>query len=92
MRYTCAVDDPIRDHAFDEGRGAEVGQRALRLNVRLWVNDRASAAWIFDVLDAYGDFPPDDLMGVSINEFLSLLEEIMARTCSIVNGCTTSLP
>lgn len=87
-RYPCA----IREYAFDGGRGAKVGQGALRLEVRVWVDDRAPAVWIFDVLDAYGDFPPNDLVSVFINEFLSLLEEVTVRTCSIVNGCTTSLP
>lgn len=82
----------MREHAFDEGRGAKVGQRALQLDVRLWVDDRAPAVWIFDVLDAYGDFPPNDLVSAFTNEFLSLPEEATVRTCSIVNGCTTSLP
>jgi hypothetical protein len=57
----------MREYAFDEGRCAEVGQYALRLEVRLWVDDRAPAAWIFDVLDAYGYFPPNDLVSVFTN-------------------------
>ena len=87
-RYPCAVDDLIREYAFDEGRGAK---SVLRLEVRVRVDDRAPAPWILNILDAYGDFPPNSLMSVFINKFLSPLE-IMVHTCSIVNGCMTSLP
>lgn len=55
-----------REDAVDDGGGrrAKVGQRGFRLEVRLWIDDRTPAAWVFDVLDAYGDFPPDDLVSV----------------------------
>ena len=53
-----------RASSVDEGGGgAKVGQPSLRLEVRFWIDDRAPAPWVFDVLDTYGDFPPDDLVG-----------------------------
>ena len=62
---TAAVEDePVREDIVD---GAKVGRRrGLRrgLEVRVGVDDRAPAARIFDVLDAYRDFPPDDLVSV----------------------------
>ena len=57
-------DEPVREDVVD---GAKVGQRrGLRrgLEVRVGVDDRAPAARFFDVLDAYRNFPPDDLVSV----------------------------
>jgi hypothetical protein len=60
-RYRArAVDVHVREHAIDE-RGAKVGRRiGIRIGVR--VDDRAPAARVLDVLDAYRDFSPDNLL------------------------------
>lgn len=88
----AVVVDPLRENAFDGGRrGAKVRLRTLQLEVRLWLDDCAAAAWVFDVLDPYGDFSPNDLVSVFFINDVSLLE-VTVRTCSIINGCTTSLP
>ena len=53
---------PVAEDPVDKG-GAKIGHRHhVRLVVRFWVDDRAVATRIFDVLDAYGDFPTDDLV------------------------------
>jgi hypothetical protein len=57
------------------------------------VDDRAAAARIFDVLDAYGYFSADDLGEPVRLRWMDIdFREVRARTCSMVNGCTTSLP
>jgi hypothetical protein len=63
-RHPDAVDEPAREDVVVDsgGGGAAKVRRALRLEVSFGVDDRASAARILDVLDAYGDFPPYDLV------------------------------
>lgn len=92
-RGAAAVGGSVAEHPGDEGRAKAkaVVKRRLRHEIRLRIDDCASAARILDVLDAYGDSSADDLVGRLINE-LSSREKISVRACSIVNGCTTSLP
>ena len=59
-RRARAVDVRAREHTIDE-RGAKVGQR-IGLRIGLRVDDRAPAARVLDVLDAYRDFSPDNLL------------------------------
>jgi hypothetical protein len=53
----------VREHPVNE-RGPEVGQRiGVRIGVR--VDDRATAARVLNVLDAYRDFSSDNLVSRS---------------------------
>ena len=58
----AAVDGAVPEDPVGEG-GIQVGVRCFRLVVRFRVDDRAAAARILNVLDAYGDFSTDDLVG-----------------------------
>jgi hypothetical protein len=59
----AAVEGAVPEDPVDKG-GIKVGVRCcFRLVVRFRVDDRAAAARILNVLDAYGDFSTDDLVG-----------------------------
>ena len=66
----AAVDGAVPEDPVDEG-GIKVGVQCFRLVVRFRVDDRAAAARILNVFDAYGDFSTDDLVGRLIARFSS---------------------
>ena len=88
--HARAVDVRVREHPVSE-RGPEVGQR-IRVRIGVRVDDRATAAWVLDVLDAYRDLSSDNLSATFRTSRVHAVGESSVRACSMVNGWTTSLP
>jgi hypothetical protein len=72
-------------------RGSSLVGRSARVNVRVRVDDCAAAIRVLDILDADRYLLADDLSSRAVS-FLLSLGKAAVRTCSMVNGCTTSLP
>lgn len=74
--------------------GQEYFPRLGGVQVGVWINHSSQAPWIFHVLNSDWDLLADNLrMGlISIALLLVVPGDEYGITCSIVNGCTTSLP